>query len=228
MKVPKVILVAATSILMLSLTAATASASPAYVTAERTAYMTGNQVTKIGEEVYPHYFRIKDGLGNAKTIECNIQYSGVLSPPSSSIELSPNYTACKAGGLAWAVSTNGCKWKIDSLQAGSPPTGTVGLDCSESMAQQKKAIVWVLGSCTWEIPEQSGIGVSPVMSFGSGSGRYLESSFNVTNLKYTTYAGCPNQPKTETKTNGEMKERFKLTATSESFGGGVPVGLWTK
>jgi hypothetical protein len=94
------------------------------------------------------------------SIECEeSKYHGVLSEPSSSLEMSPTYTGCTAffGFASAFIHTNGCRfrwsgWEHDSATA--TYTARLSIVCPAG-----KVIEVTAGTCLVHIPAQSNLSI---------------------------------------------------------------------
>jgi hypothetical protein len=140
-----------------------------------------------------------------KTIETGIIWDTIL-------EETLTYSECTNAGVATTVTTNGCSFNVDS-------DGEVGIQCPAGKAITYKSTV--LGvSCEIQIGPQTGLKSVSFTNTGSGTGREVKQSLNLTGIAYTATGGLCSE--TGSKTNGKMTGEGVMKATS----GGLPSGMW--
>jgi hypothetical protein len=204
----KFILVALAAVALVSAFASAVQAST--FTAEK--YPATIEGTQVGQ----HVFSVENNL----TVKCsNATFHGTLSAASSTITMSPAYSACNAFGfLNSTVNFNGCTYLFHAGEEVSADkhAGSVDIVCPAG-----GFIAIVAGTCETQIPAQTGLNTNniennttPLDATATGS---------LTGIKYTKTKdgfGCPFAG-TGTKTDGG----YAGTATAIGKSGGVQVGI---
>ncbi|HXR60493.1 MAG TPA: hypothetical protein VN732_04120 [Solirubrobacterales bacterium] len=118
---------------------------------------------------------------DAGTLSCGGgSLSGELtSTTSSSFEATPSFGGCSYLGVnGLSINTNGCKYRFYA-------SGSADIVCSEGAA-----IWYSVAGCTVTVPAQTGIQWIGLGNSGAGSGRSVNLSYSVGNLKYMTSGFC--------------------------------------
>jgi len=152
------------------------------------------------------------------TVRCETaKLSATLSAPSASLLAAPTYGECTAYGFAGAtVSANSCKYSLDSTNEAAPFTGTMSIVCSK----EGDAIEVHAGNCTTSLRAQTALASLSFENSGSGAGRTILATWNVSGITYTESAGCFNPG---TRSNGTYTGSIRLGAKS---GSGQTYGMY--
>jgi hypothetical protein len=135
---------------------------------------------------------------NVGYVECGAAnfFGSKYSGPTTTLTIQPAFFSCvgkdKFGG-SYAISFfgNGCNFSAHVLNAGPPYTGEFGIGCPSESGYQILAKSGAITICTFTFPTQSGKKALGFKNTGTGSGRSVETSFNVSGLKYTQSGiGC--------------------------------------
>ncbi|HWM64536.1 MAG TPA: hypothetical protein VNP96_11185 [Solirubrobacterales bacterium] len=176
-----------------------AHAQGTYTADEYPATVTGEQV---GTDVW---------TSSAGTLSCtHVTYHGELSGPSSSLEVTPTFTGCKAFGLFNAtVDKNGCKYKFRNLVAEAPGKyiSVVDLDCPPG-----SFLTVTTSVCRKTYPSQQGLAVET--STFTGIPYRIHRSTQITSISYMIDPGCATAS-AGNYSNGSLNSSATLSATNE-------------
>jgi hypothetical protein len=144
---------------------------------------------------YPTTITGESALGNdtftteAGKVECKAHFQGTLAASSSSLEITPTYTNCRAFGFLEAtVHMNGCKY-LKTGPIGGPHTYQLNTDL---VCPAGKDVTITSATCDTTIQPQTNISSITVTNV-TASGD-LTAKANLTGIKYTVVTdgfGCP-------------------------------------
>jgi len=204
LKVFGLVLVAICS--MSAMIASAAQAVPQFTAGTYPATVTGSGGEKAGEK-----FTLGAADDNV-SVECNTsEYHGVLAEASSTLEVTPHYTNCKAFGFLNAtVTVEGCKYVFHATEkSGTSYKAHVDVVCPAG-----KSIKISAGTCTTEVKGQTGLTTAK----GTNSGTNVLVKPEVSGVAYTVTAdgfGCPLTG-TGNKTGATYTSSGEITTTSGS------------
>lgn len=155
-------------------------------------------------------------------IECfTTTFDGTLSAASSTLDLTPIVSNCKAWGFVNpTISTQGCGYRFHATekQALDQYKAHLGIKCPTA-----GGIIWSAGTCSIEIKPQEGL-TTVDLDNDTGAPNRLTLDFEVSGLAYTVTKdglGCPLTG-TGATTNGTITSDAILLKASNS---GKEVGL---
>jgi hypothetical protein len=149
----------------------------------------GYPAAVVGEQQGPHKFTI---TGGKWAIECEeAAFTGQLSEPEETPDLTPEYEGCLLGGLvSTTIANNGCAYRLHANEevVADEFAGTVDLVCPEG-----QKLTMTSFTCKVQIPGQSGIGEVAFRNEVESSPTDVTLEMTLTGLEYTTQSGlfCP-------------------------------------
>jgi hypothetical protein len=133
------------------------------------------------------------------------------------------YTGCTGFGLAATLAMNGCEVEFGEPVGSGPWTGTTGVVCPVG---KSIAISIGSGSCLVTIGSQSGLAGVSYTNTGSGGGRSIKMTYNVTTLSANVSGSVlvcgTNGTRTASYTGSDILEGFT------NSGLGTHVGIWVE
>jgi Na+-transporting methylmalonyl-CoA/oxaloacetate decarboxylase gamma subunit len=126
--------------------------------------------------------------GNA---ECNgVLPTGKLSAASSQLGLQWTYgLPCVFAGFGSPIMQNGCEIVLHVSNAGPPYVGSTDIVCPAGKGIVFTASAAGVTKCTATIFGQTGLEGISFENLGTGSGRSIEATLNLSGIKYTQVAG---------------------------------------
>jgi hypothetical protein len=178
-----------------------------------------------GQNLHEQYIRVTNEKGENLDVKCNTR-SATLSTattfPRNSLKTSMGFGECAIAGMAaGSAFTNECEYEFSLVAASNPATATLSILC----AAGKEIKFESFSGCVIRIPPQKGLKHVLYSNNETVSPPDVTETFSITGLEYTIAKGCPNQTKTETKTNGIDTDGLTMRGTvlTESL-----VGFWVK
>jgi hypothetical protein len=171
-------------------------------------------------------FTATNGLGKNLNTRCEgpNKFRGALAggaTTSETLTLNGEYKECNIAGSEATISMNDCAFLFHS---NSPTLTTASVDiiCEGS----NEITATSAAGCTIHIPGQTGKTTTTLTNTGTvgSETRDIDANINVTGIKYTVTAGCPNTTSPLTTTDGVYKE--EVTITAEPAGGGSVGIFW--
>lgn len=134
-----------------------------------------------------------NGTGSAGTVltvqwgkfECtNTGFFGSIASASNALTLAPGWLGCTFHGFFPSIATHGCEyvWRVGN--SGPPYAGSVDIKCPGG-----QGIEFVTSRCTVTILPQTGLESISYANAGTGTGRTIEATFNLSGIKYTQLQG---------------------------------------
>jgi hypothetical protein len=172
-----------------------------------------------------NFFTVTTGTGKDLLTRCEgpNSFKGAFAvgvTTSEPMTLTSEYRNCTVAGSESTVTMNGCDFLFHS---NSPTLTTVSTDivCPAG----KEITETTVSGCVIHIPPQSSLTLTTFVNTGAvgSETRDMDANLNLTGIKYTITAGCPNTPTNLTTTDGTYKEELTITAESAL---GVSVGIF--
>jgi hypothetical protein len=115
--------------------------------------------------------------------------SGEIASATAELPVFQSFFTCTFGGVfSPSIFQNGCKFVWHVENAGPPYTGSIDIKCPTEKGIEIVASSGGEKYCTVTIPPQTGLKGMSLANAGTGSGRTIAATFNVTGIKYSQVA----------------------------------------
>lgn len=122
----------------------------------------------------------------------NTTYSGQTPHTATELQLYPTYVNCTAspGSLEASITTGGCRYQTQVLNAGPPYSGTWGIKCVEPTSAVQVTVAQAGNPlCVYALGQQQGLAGVSLSTNGYGVARDVEANLNVKGATATVLKG---------------------------------------
>ncbi|HEY2716181.1 MAG TPA: hypothetical protein VGI73_08170 [Solirubrobacterales bacterium] len=209
MRTLKVFAVAALAAVAISGLVAASALAEAFHSESAGTTWTGSQVTK------------NEFKTNVGTLKCSVvTLSGSMaSTETVMFTVHPSYSGCTLAGLAVTVSTTSCNYTFTEPTRGFTIFWRHWIahnECSGSSTEIGDSLGL---NCKIDVPSQIFGGLMKGESLGTGSGREIEATWELTEIAYSYTASCPSVSSAGSASNGTRSGTIRFKGSS---------GIWVE